>query len=88
MDELTPKEIHPKLTNFKGTLFLQYQPLKSGNLNLNMVTHRSKMTHVDGQKTATTLETIEKVQNIVLDDRWIKVCELPEAKGTLEERVI
>ncbi|UYV70588.1 hypothetical protein LAZ67_7003622 [Cordylochernes scorpioides] len=36
-------------------------------------------------KTATTPETIEKVHNIVLDDR--RVCEIAEAVGIWEERV-
>ena len=38
-------------------------------------------------KTATTLETIEKVHNIVLDNRQIKLCEIVEALGISEERV-
>ncbi|UYV64619.1 hypothetical protein LAZ67_3001335 [Cordylochernes scorpioides] len=37
----------------------------------------SKMTH----------ETIGKLNNIVLDDRRIKVCEIPEAVGISEEKV-
>ncbi|XP_014478528.1 PREDICTED: putative uncharacterized protein FLJ37770 [Dinoponera quadriceps] len=36
-------------------------------------------------KTATTLETIEKVHYIVLDDRRVKVCEIAEAVGISEE---
>ena len=38
-------------------------------------------------KTASTAETIEKVHNIVLDDGFLKVCEIAEAMGILEERV-
>ncbi|XP_014483746.1 PREDICTED: uncharacterized protein LOC106746967 [Dinoponera quadriceps] len=38
-------------------------------------------------KTATTPETIEKVLNIVLDDRRVKVYEMTEAVGISEERV-
>ena len=38
-------------------------------------------------KTATTPETIEKVHIIVLDDRRVKVCEIAEAVGILEERM-
>ena len=38
-------------------------------------------------KTATTLKTIEKMHNIVLDNRRVKMCEIAEAVGILEERV-
>ena len=38
-------------------------------------------------KTATTPETIEKVRDIVLDNRRVKVCEIAEAVGISEERV-
>ena len=62
-----------------GTLLLQFRLLKSGELNLNVATCYSKMTPCEGRpKTATTPETIEKVQNIVLDDRRVKVCEIGE----------
>ncbi|UYV74798.1 hypothetical protein LAZ67_12001016 [Cordylochernes scorpioides] len=42
----------------------------------------------EGQpKTTTTLETIEKIHNIVLDDRRVKLGEIAEAVGISEERV-
>ena len=59
-----------------GTLLLQFQPLKSGQLNLTLDTR-------DGP----TPETIEKVQNFVLDDRRVKMCETAETVDISEERV-
>ncbi|UYV67602.1 hypothetical protein LAZ67_5001347 [Cordylochernes scorpioides] len=80
LDGLIFKEIHPKLTKAYGNFYLQFQPLKSEQL----VEDDPR----EGQpKTATTLEIIEKVHNIVVNDRRVKVCEIAEAEGISEERV-
>ncbi|UYV61107.1 hypothetical protein LAZ67_1003452 [Cordylochernes scorpioides] len=55
---------------FTGTLLLQFQPLKSGQRNLNVVARCSKMTHVKDGHTV----NYRKVDNIVLDDRRVKQC--------------
>ncbi|UYV72890.1 hypothetical protein LAZ67_10001098 [Cordylochernes scorpioides] len=61
------REIHPKSSKFYGNFSPSISTVKKwAALNLNVVACRLKMTHLKGsQKTATTLETIEKVHNIV-----------------------
>ncbi|UYV82180.1 hypothetical protein LAZ67_21001278 [Cordylochernes scorpioides] len=43
--------------------------------------------HEGWPKTAITMKAIEKVHNIVLDDKRVKVWEIAEAVGILEERL-
>ena len=65
-----------------GAVLLNFQPLKSGQLNV------VEDDPCEGrQKTATTRETIEKAYNIVLDSRQEKMYEIAEALGILEVRV-
>lgn len=63
------------------TSFLPCQPLKSGQLNLNVAAREVR------PKTATGPKAIEKVHDIVLDDRRVKVSEMVKSVGISEERV-
>ncbi|UYV67618.1 hypothetical protein LAZ67_5001385 [Cordylochernes scorpioides] len=79
LDGFTLLEIHPKFKRFTGTLLLQFQPLKSGRLNLNVVVRRSKMIHVkDSQK----LQPHRKQSKMA----HYRVCEVIEAVVISEER--
>ena len=63
LDELTPKEIHPKLTKIYRNSAPSISTIKNRQLNLNVVQDDP----CEGwPKTATTLETIEKVLKIAL----------------------
>ena len=88
LDRLTSVEIYLRsLQKLMGTLLLQFQPLKSGHINLNVVAHCSKMTHVkDGQKLQPHRKLLKRY-TIILDDKRVEVCEVAEAVGILEERV-
>ena len=69
LDGLTSTELHPKLTKVYRNSAHQFQSLKSGQMNINTVAYRSKMTHVkDGQELQSHW-TIEKMHIILLDDR-------------------
>lgn len=67
------------MTKVNGNPALQFQPLKCGF----KCDHTSlEDDRREGQpKNATTPETIEKVQNIVLDDRLVKVNAIADAMG-------
>lgn len=70
LDKLTPKKSWQKFTE---TLILQCQPLKI----VSWILLESDLT------TATTTETIEKVHDIVLDDKYIKVRRVRDATASV-----
>lgn len=55
-------EIHRKLTTVYQNSVPQYQLLKSGQLNLNVVPRRSKMAHVGGRRWL--IDNLEKGRTI------------------------
>ncbi|XP_014487254.1 PREDICTED: uncharacterized protein LOC106751024, partial [Dinoponera quadriceps] len=85
---LTPKKIHPELTKVYGNFAPSISTVKKWAAEFKRGRTSLKDDPCEGRpKTATTPETIEKVHNIVLDDRRVKVCEIAEAVGISEERV-
>lgn len=88
LDGLTPKEIHPKLTKVYGDSAPSMSTVKKWAAEFKRGRTSLEDDPREGRpKTATTPETIEKVHDIVLDDRRVKVSEIAEAVGISEERV-
>ncbi|XP_014485172.1 PREDICTED: uncharacterized protein LOC106749834, partial [Dinoponera quadriceps] len=88
LDGLTPKEIQPKLTKVYGNSAPSISTVKKWAAEFKRDRTSLEDDPREGRsKTATTLETIEKVHNIVLDDTRGKMCEIAEAVGISEERV-
>lgn len=88
-----PEKVHDIVLNNKKVKvseiaevvnFLPYQSFKRRQLNLNMVKHPST---IDLFKTIKNCNRTGKRHDIVLDDRRVKVSEIAEAVGILEERV-
>ncbi|XP_014486574.1 PREDICTED: putative uncharacterized protein FLJ37770, partial [Dinoponera quadriceps] len=83
----TFEEIHPKLTKVYGNSAPSISTVKKWAAEFKRGRTSLKDDPRKGRpKTATTPETIEKVHNIVLDDRRLKVCEIAEAVGISEEK--
>lgn len=88
LDGLTPNEIHPKLTKVYGDIAPSMSTVKKWAAEFKRGRTSLEDDPREGRpKTATTPETIEKVHDIVLDDRRVKVREIAEAVGISEERV-
>ena len=88
LDGLTPKKIHPKLTKVYRNTAPSISTVKKWAAEFKRSRKLLEDDPCEGRpKTSTTLETIEKVHNIMLDDRWVKVCKIPEAMGISKERV-
>ena len=85
---LTPKELYLKLTKVYWNSAPSVSTIKKWAAELK---HGCTLLKYDPcekpPKSATTQQTIEKVQKIVLDDRRVKLCEIAEAVGISEERV-
>jgi hypothetical protein len=82
---LTPNEIIRSSLEFMGTLLLRFQQLRNGLLSLNLAVPALKMIRVkDVQKVQ---QHQKSLNNMVLDDRRIKVREIAETIGISKEHV-
>jgi transposase len=83
-----PNEIHSKLKKVYGNSSPSFSTIRKWTAKFEHgCTSLQDDSHDGRSKNATTLEIIEKVHNMVLDDRRIKVCEIAEIIGISKERV-
>ncbi|UYV82246.1 hypothetical protein LAZ67_21001454 [Cordylochernes scorpioides] len=76
-----PRQIHPKLTKVYGNSDPSISTVKQWTAEFKRGRTSFEYDPREGRpKTATPLETIKKVHNIVLDDRRVKMDEIAEAK--------
>lgn len=88
LDGLTPKEIHPKLTKVYGDSAPSISTVKKWAAEFKRGRTSLEDDPREGRpKTATTPEIVEKIHNIVLDDRRVKVSEIALAMRISEKRV-
>lgn len=86
LDGLTPKEIHPKLTKVYGDSAPSISTVKKWAAEFKRGRTSLEDDPREGRpKTATTPEIVEKIHNIVLDDRRVKVSEIALAMRISEK---
>jgi len=85
---LTPKEIHSKFIKVYGDSSPSFSTIKKLAAEFKHGhTSLEDDPHVGRPKSATTPEIIEQVHELVLDDSWMKVCEIAETIGISKEHV-
>jgi len=85
---LTSNEMHSKFIKVYGYSSPSFSTIKKWAAEFKRGRTSLEDIHVkDVQKSATTPEIIEQVHNLLLDDRWMKVCETAETIGILRELV-
>jgi len=85
---LTPNEIHSKFIKVYGDSSPSFSTIKKWDAKFKRGCTSLEDDPREGRpKSATTLEIIEQVNDMVLDDRRMKVREIAETTGISEERV-
>jgi len=85
---LTPKEIHSKFIKVYGDCSASFSTIKKWAAKSKRGLTSLEDDPCEGRpKSATTPEIIEEVQDMVLDDRRMKVCEIAETIGISKECV-
>jgi hypothetical protein len=71
-----------------GTVLLRFQQSRNGLPSLNVAVPALNVIYVkDVLKVQRHHKSLNKVHDMVLDDRWMKVCEIAETTGISKERV-
>jgi histone-lysine N-methyltransferase SETMAR len=85
---LTPNEIHSKFIQVYGDSFPSFSTIKKWAAELKRGRTSLEDNPREGRpKSATTPEIIRQVHDMVLDDWWMKVCEIDETIGISKECV-
>jgi len=88
MKGLKPNEIHSNFVRVYGNSSPSFSTIKKWTAEFK---HGRTSLEDDSReglpKSATTPEIIEKVHDVLLDDRWMKVREIAETIGISKERV-
>jgi len=85
---LTPNEIHLKFIKVYGDSSPSFSTIKKCAAELKCGCTSLEDDPREGRpKSATTPEIIEKVHDMVLGDRQMKLCEIAESTGISKERV-
>ncbi|GFW23712.1 uncharacterized protein FLJ37770 [Trichonephila clavipes] len=88
LDGLSHEEVHPKVIKVYGDYFPQVSTIKKRVSEFKRGLTSLEDDSGEGRpKAATTPENIEKMHDIVLEDRRVQGSEIAEAVGISEEKV-